>query len=228
MAVYKYGERVPKIGRDCYISDSARVIGDVTISDRCYIGHGAIIRGDYGKIIIGPGTAVEENATLHIRPHGTLELEESVTVGHGAIIHGKRINSHAVIGIGSIIGFDVVVGSWSIIAEGCVIPQKSMIPDNKIAGGVPYKIIGDVEQRHKDFWSYGKQLYVDLAREYPDKLKKCNGYQMQIPLDISRHCIETAAKKEYEHLVRTLLKENPAGKTRVKREAKINALKVFP
>lgn len=172
MAVYRYGTRVPKIGENSYISDSARVIGDITIGNNCYIGHGAIVRGDYGKIIIGTGTAIEENAILHIRPNGVLELEDSVTVGHGAIIHGKQIKSHAVIGIGAIIGFDVVIGSWAIVAEGCVVPQKTIIPDEKITGGVPFKIIGDVKQKHKDFWTYGKQLYVDLAEEYPDKLEK--------------------------------------------------------
>ena len=172
MAVYRYGERIPKIGKNSYVSDSARVIGDVTIGDNCYIGHGAIVRGDYGKIIIGDGTAIEENAVLHIRPGGILELEDHVTVGHGAIVHGRTIKSHAVIGIGSVIGFDVVIGSWAIVAEGCVIPQKSIVPDEKIAGGVPFGIIGDVENRHKEFWTYGKQLYVDLAREYPTKFEK--------------------------------------------------------
>ncbi|MBW2653410.1 MAG: gamma carbonic anhydrase family protein [Deltaproteobacteria bacterium] len=172
MAVYRYGDRIPQIGENSYISDSARVIGDVTIKDDCYIGHGAIIRGDYGKIIIETGTAIEENAILHIRPNGILILEESVTVGHGAIIHGRQIKDHAVIGIGSVIGFDVVIGSWSIIAEGCVVPQNTIIPDGKITGGVPFKIIGNVKQKHKDFWTYGKQLYVDLAREYPEKLEK--------------------------------------------------------
>ena len=172
MAVYRYGKRIPVIGKNSYISDSARVIGDVTIADNCYIGHGAIVRGDYGKIIIGTGTAIEENAILHIRPNGVLELEERVTVGHGAIIHGKQIKSHAVIGIGSIIGFDVIIGSWTIIAEGCVVPQNTIIPDEKITGGVPFKIIGDVKKKHKDFWTYGKQLYVDLAEEYPEKFKK--------------------------------------------------------
>lgn len=172
MAVYRYDDRVPEIGKNVYISDSARVIGDVTIGDNCYVGHGAIVRGDYGKIIIGAGSAVEENAILHIRPNGVLELEASVTVGHGAIIHGKQIKSYAVIGIGSVLGFDVIIGSWSIVAEGCVVPQNTIIPDEKITGGVPFKIIGDVKQKHKDFWTYGKQIYVDLARDYPGKFEK--------------------------------------------------------
>ena len=172
MAVYRYKSRIPKIGKNVYISDSARVIGDVTVSDNCYIGHGAIVRGDYGTIILGPGTAVEENAVLHIRPNGLLELEDRVTVGHGAIIHGQLIKSHAVIGIGSIIGFDVVVGRWAIVAEGCVVPQNNNIPDGKIVVGLPFNIMGDVLPKHKDFWTYGKQLYIDLAAEYANNFEK--------------------------------------------------------
>lgn len=172
MAIYRYGNRIPQTGKDSFVSDSARVIGDVTIGNNCYIGHGAVLRGDYGTIKIGDGTAIEENAMLHIRPDGLLELEEKVTVGHGALIHGKLIKSFAVIGIGSVTGFDVVVGKWSIVAEGCVVPRGIEIPDEKIAAGVPCKIIGDVLEKHKEFWTYGKQLYIDLAKEYPEKYER--------------------------------------------------------
>jgi len=172
MAIYRYGDRLPRVGQNSFVSDTSIVIGDVLIGDNCYIGHGSILRGDYGSIRIGDGTAIEENALLHIRPDGLLELEEKVTVGHGAMIHGKLIKSYAVIGIGAIIGFDVVVGSWSIIAEGCVVPRGNEIPDEKIAAGTPYKIIGNTLERHKKFWTYGKQLYIDLAKEYPDKFER--------------------------------------------------------
>ena len=172
MAIYRYGDRIPQIGRDSFISDTATVIGDVTIGDNCYIGHGSILRGDYGSIKIGNGTAIEENAVLHIRPDGLLELEEKVTVGHGAMIHGKLIKAYAVIGIGAIIGFDVVVGTWSIVAEGCVVPKGNVIPDEKIVAGTPFQIIGRTLDKHKKFWTYGKQLYIDLAKEYPEKFER--------------------------------------------------------
>ncbi len=172
MAVYQYKDRIPRIGKNCYISDSARVIGDVVISDNCYVGHGAILRGDYGRIVIKSGSAIEENAVLHIRPDGVLELEEKVTIGHGALVHGKRLKSFSVIGIGAVIGFDVVVGSWAIVAEGCVIPKSSQIPDNTIVTGVPYTIKGPVLEEHKAFWTYGKQLYIDLAADYEKNLQR--------------------------------------------------------
>ena len=172
MAMYKYGDKEPKIGEKSYVSESSLIIGEVTVGANCYVGHGAILRGDYGTITIGDGTAIEENAVLHIRPEGLLEIEEKVTIGHGAMVHGKLIKSYAVIGIGAIIGFDVVIGRWSIVSEGCVVPQGTEIAKETIVAGVPGEIIGKTLQRHKDFWTYGKQLYFDLAQEYPTKFQR--------------------------------------------------------
>jgi carbonic anhydrase/acetyltransferase-like protein (isoleucine patch superfamily) len=148
------------------------VIGDVVIGEECYIGHGVIVRGDYGSILIGRGTAIEENAVVHMRPNGISRIGERVTIGHGAVIHGNLIADYAVIGMGAIISFDVEVGTWCIVGEGSVVPQEEHIPAEKIVMGIPAKIIGDVQLRHKDFWTYGKQLYCDLAKRYPQEFEQ--------------------------------------------------------
>ena len=114
MAIFSFDERVPKIGKNCYIAESAEVIGDVTIGDNCYIGPGAILRGDYGTIKIGNGTAVEENAVIHIEPNGLSLIGNQVTIGHGAIIHCNKIDDYAVIGLGAILCFEVEIGEWQL------------------------------------------------------------------------------------------------------------------
>lgn len=172
MALYRYGTRTPRVGPDSYVSDSARVIGDVALGRGCYVGHGAVLRGDYGSLRLGDGTAVEENAVLHVRPDGLLELEERVTVGHGALVHGARLASFCVVGIGAVIGFDVEVGEWSIVAEGAVVPQGTRVPPGVIVAGVPCRVLGDVQDRHRSFWTRGKQLYVDLAGDYDERLER--------------------------------------------------------
>jgi carbonic anhydrase/acetyltransferase-like protein (isoleucine patch superfamily) len=172
MALYRFGDRRPTVARAAYVSDSARVIGDVVIGEECYIGHGVILRGDYGSIHIGPGTAIEENAVVHIRPDGISRIGERVTIGHGAVIHGNLIADFAVIGMGAVISFDAEIGTWCIVGEGCVVPQGKRIPAGTMVMGIPAKISGTVEQRHKDFWTYGKQLYVDLAKRYPRELER--------------------------------------------------------
>ena len=172
MPIYQYGNKIPIIGKDSYVSDTAIVVGGVKIGDNCYIGHGAILRGDYGNIEIGDGTAVEENAMLHIRPNDILIVGKNVTIGHSATIHCKEIKDFAVIGLGAVLSFDVIVGRWTIIGEGTVIPNSKIIPSNKIVIGNPYKIISDVNELHKRRWSYVKELYKTLAKEYPIKLKR--------------------------------------------------------
>jgi len=77
-----------------------------------------------------------------------------------------------VIGMGAVISLHAVIGRWAIVGEGAVIPMDSRIAAEKIIGGVPGKVIGDVLPRHKEFWTWGKQLYVDLAKSYPEKLKR--------------------------------------------------------
>jgi carbonic anhydrase/acetyltransferase-like protein (isoleucine patch superfamily) len=172
MALYRFGDRVPRVAPGAWVADSALVIGDVEIAEGCYIGHGAILRGDYGGIRIGPGTAVEENATIHIRPDGTSVLGERVTVGHAATLHGNRIDDCAVIGMGAIVGFDVEIGEWAIVAEGCVVPMGHKVAPGRIVMGIPATDAGEVQERHRAFWRYGKQLYVDLAARYPREFER--------------------------------------------------------
>jgi carbonic anhydrase/acetyltransferase-like protein (isoleucine patch superfamily) len=172
MALYRFGERMPKVAQGAYVSDSARVIGDVKIAEDCYIGHGVILRGDYGSISIGPGTAIEENAVVHIRPDGISTIGKHVTIGHGAVLHSNIIADYAVIGMGAVICFDVEIGEWCIVGEGSVVPNGQLIPPGKTVMGVPAQIVGNITEEQKEFWVWGKQLYVDLAHQYPQALER--------------------------------------------------------
>ena len=111
------------VGKDTYISDLARIIGDVVIGNNCYVGHGTILRGDYGRIVIGDGTAVEEGVIIHAPPGDTNQIGGKVTIGHNATIHGKHIGNLAVIGMGSVLSIWSEIGEWAIVAEGSIVKQ---------------------------------------------------------------------------------------------------------
>jgi len=172
MALYRFKDRVPVLAKGAWVSDSARVIGDVVIGEGCYVGHGAVVRGDYGSVRLGAGSAVEENAVVHIPPDCTSDIGASVTIGHGAVVHCDAIEDYAVIGMGAILSIRATIGRWAIVAEGAVVPWGAHIPAEKVAAGVPARVVRDVKQRDKDFWTYGKQLYVDLAKQYPLELER--------------------------------------------------------
>jgi len=166
---YSFDGRQPKIGKDTYISEHALVIGDVVIGDNCYIGHGAILRGDYGSIVVGPGTAVEEGVIVHAPPDETSEIGERVTIGHGAIIHSAVIGRLSVIGMGAVLSIRSKVGENTIIAEGAVVRMRQVVPSNVVAGGNPAKTIRAISAKDMEFWTYGKDLYINLAKKYLEK-----------------------------------------------------------
>ncbi|KXH73213.1 MAG: gamma carbonic anhydrase family protein [Candidatus Thorarchaeota archaeon SMTZ-45] len=172
MTVYDFEGRVPKLGKNTYVSHSASVIGRVTIGDECYVAPGAVVKGDYGEIRVGSGTSIQDNVIIHARPDEITIIGNNVTLGHGCIVHNATVKNEAVIGMGAIISDYAVVGEWAIIGEGAVVRQNFEIPTEKIAVGVPAKVIGDVKDHHKEELIRFKSIYRDLARRYPAGLKK--------------------------------------------------------
>jgi carbonic anhydrase/acetyltransferase-like protein (isoleucine patch superfamily) len=164
--LYAFDGRKPEFGRDVYISDQAVVIGDVKIGDGCYVGPGAILRGDYGRIEIDSGTAVEENVTIHAPPQQVCKIGKKVTLGHGAIIHARTVGDLAVIGMGAVLSLGVKVGKKAIVAEGAVVKMNQKVPSGVVVAGNPATVIRNVTPEEEEEWNRGKQLYINLAKKY--------------------------------------------------------------
>lgn len=169
MAINRFEEFVPEIGQGTYIHPSADVLGNVQLGKQCWIGPGARIRGDYGRIVIGDCTSVEDNVVIHARPGEVCTIGNWVTLGHGSVIHNVAlIDDYAVVGMGSIVSDWARVGRWAVVAEGAVVRQRMEIPVERIAVGVPAKILEkNVDENYKTEWKRFKEIYVDLARRYP-------------------------------------------------------------
>jgi carbonic anhydrase/acetyltransferase-like protein (isoleucine patch superfamily) len=172
VAIYEFEGRVPRLSDNVHVHPSADNIGLVTLGHDCYVAPGARIKGDYGEIVIGRGTSIEENCVIHARPDQVTRIGDYVTVGHGSIIHTATVHDYVVIGMGSIISDWAVVGEWAAIGEGAVVTQNTEIPPGKVAVGLPARVIGDVKKEWKELWGSYKHVYVDLARRYPTGLKE--------------------------------------------------------
>ena len=164
--LYSFRNREPQVGKDTYVSESAIVIGDVKIGDNCYIGHGAILRGDYGSIEIGSGTAVEEGVVMHAPPNKVCRIGEKVTIGHGAIIHSSSIGDSVLIGMGAVVSVRSEIEEAAIVAEGSVVKQRQKISSGMVVSGNPAKVVREITDKDKRYRGYAQQLYTDLAREY--------------------------------------------------------------
>ncbi len=166
MPIYRFEGKTPKIAASAWVAPTAIVIGAVEIGEKCYIGHGCILRGDYGRIVVGDGTAIEEGAVVHARPNDVTTFGKRVTLGHGAMIHNATIRDDAVIGMRAVVSDFSVVGEWCIIGEMGLVKNGQQVESGKVAVGAPVKIVGEVEDRHKSMWSYAKLLYIDMVRRY--------------------------------------------------------------
>jgi phenylacetic acid degradation protein len=167
MTIASFEGKTPRIGADTYVHPSADVYGDVTLGQGCWIGAGARIRGDYGTIVIGDYSSVEENCVIHARPGEQTTIGDWVTLGHGAIIHNATIHDYVVVGMGGIVSDWTVVGEWAVVGEGAVVRQGQEIPPGHVAVGVPAKVLKEVSEEYKVQWTEFKKVYVDLARRYP-------------------------------------------------------------
>jgi carbonic anhydrase/acetyltransferase-like protein (isoleucine patch superfamily) len=172
MAIYRLEDKVPQIGNETYVSADASVIGDVVIGERCFIGPGAKIKGDYGSIRIGDDTSVQENCVMHARPDDVCTVGSMVNVGHGSILHNCTVKDFAIIGMGAIVSDFAEIGVWAVVGEGAVVKSKQKIADGEIAVGVPAKVVGTVDKAYKDMWGKYKLLYPELARRYSKDLER--------------------------------------------------------
>ncbi|TXB65134.1 transferase hexapeptide repeat family protein [Vicingus serpentipes] len=173
MAIYEFNGFKPVIDESSFIHPLAAVTGNVIIGKNVYVGPGAAIRGDWGKIIIEDGCNIQENCTVHMFPGTTTILKKGAHIGHGAIIHGGVIGENCLIGMNSVVMDDVVMGAECIVGALTFVPAKMEIPDRSLLVGNPAKIIKQVSDEMIEWKTKGTQLYQALPKECFDGLKEC-------------------------------------------------------
>ncbi len=170
MPLYEFNHQQPVIGDGTWIAPSADIIGNVTIGRHCYIGFGAVIRGDFGKIVIGDGTLVEDNVVIHVGSKA--EIGNKVIIGHMVMIHDAVINDFSLIGMMSMICDGAFIDKWTIIAEQSLVKKNQKIPSGKIYAGSPAREIGNLTERHKKGLITGQQFYMDLIAQYRNTFRR--------------------------------------------------------
>ena len=172
MGIYEFEGKRPVIGKATFVHPEATIIGDVTIGNGCYIGPGARLRGDWGSIIIGSDSNIQENCVIHVKPGETVYLGERSHIGHGAILHGPVLGKHVVVGMGAIIMDNVRVGDGCCIGAGTLLPGGMVIESNKLIIGVPGKVVGDVDDSLKKNLDWGTGIYMELPGRCFNGMKK--------------------------------------------------------
>lgn len=163
----------PVVHPSSFVHPAAVVTGNVIIGKDVYIGPGAMLRGDWGGIVIEDGCNVQENCVVHMFPGITVLLKEGAHIGHGAVIHGAVIGKNALIGMNAVIMDNVEVGDESIVGAMSFVKANEKIPPRSVVAGNPAKIIKEVSDEMIRWKTAGTRLYQNLPAEMKAEWAPC-------------------------------------------------------
>jgi len=170
---YEFNGHRPVVHPSSFVHPQAAVTGNVVIGKGVYVGPGAAIRGDWGRIVIEDGCNVQESCTIHLFPGATVLLREGAHIGHGAIVHGATIGRNCLIGMNAVImdnadiGDECIVGALSLVRTGEIIPPRSVVVGN------PGKIVKAVSDEMLGWKTEGTAIYQALPGEMQADWKPC-------------------------------------------------------
>ncbi|HTP95438.1 MAG TPA: gamma carbonic anhydrase family protein [Burkholderiales bacterium] len=167
---YALGEKRIECRGDCYIADSAAVIGAVVLGANTSIWFNSVLRGDNDVITIGDDSNVQDGSVLHTDPGVPLTVGRGVSVGHMAMLHGCSIGDGSLIGIKSVILNHAVIGRNCLIGANTLITEGKMIPDGSMVLGSPGKIVRKLTDEEIRGINAFADEYVALARQYRQML----------------------------------------------------------
>jgi carbonic anhydrase/acetyltransferase-like protein (isoleucine patch superfamily) len=140
----------PKFGDNCFLAETAVVVGEVTMGNNCTVWYNAVVRGDVHSITIGNNTNIQDGAIIHCTyKKAKVIIGDNVSVAHNAIVHGCTVGSNVLIGMAAVVMDDAVIGDGSVIAAGAVILPGTQVEPGSTYAGVPARRVKDVSEEMK-------------------------------------------------------------------------------
>lgn len=173
MPVYSYEGLVPVVDPTAFVHPTAVLIGDVIVGAGVYIGPGASLRGDMGRIEVMERSNVQDNCVMHSFPGAGATIEPEGHIGHGAIVHGARIGRNALVGMNAVVMDNVVVGENSFVAAMAFVKAGMQVPPNTLVAGTPARIVRELTAEEIAWKRAGTQEYVELAARSRATLREC-------------------------------------------------------
>ncbi|REE19340.1 carbonic anhydrase/acetyltransferase-like protein (isoleucine patch superfamily) [Paraburkholderia sp. BL27I4N3] len=172
MPILRLGELLPAIAESAFVAEDSTVIGQVTISPGASIWTNAVLRGDNEPIFVGENTNVQEGAVLHADPGFPLVVEDNVSIGHQAMLHGCTIGAGSLVGIQAVVLNGAVVGKNSLVGAGALITEGKVFPDNVLIVGAPAKVARELTADEIKNIGANATAYADKGKEYKQTLSR--------------------------------------------------------
>lgn len=150
-----------------FVAASAQVIGDVEIAEEASVWFTSVLRGDVHMIRVGRGSNIQDGTIVHVNRGGTPAIvEDYVTVGHAARLHGCHIKSNCLIGIGAIVLDGVVLEEECLVAAGAVVAPGTLAPRGSVLMGTPARVKRQATAADLDLIYKSAKRYIELSRDY--------------------------------------------------------------
>jgi gamma-carbonic anhydrase len=166
MPVIPFGKVTPKIDPSVFIAEGACVIGNVELKKDVSVWFNSVLRGDINAIRIGERSNIQDGCIFHVTNELAVEIGSDVTVGHGAIVHGCRIDDGALIGMGAVVLDRAHVGKQALVAAGAVVREGFEVPEGMLVGGVPAKVLRPLTDTEKKALLESAAHYVEYAAAF--------------------------------------------------------------
>jgi carbonic anhydrase/acetyltransferase-like protein (isoleucine patch superfamily) len=166
MPLFSFEGRTPTVSPGAWIAPTATLVGDVIVEDEASIWYGAVLRADFGRIIIRRGSNVQDGSVLHGGNDPVTEVGEGATIGHLCVVHGAVIGTEALIGNGATVLDGAIIGSRALVAAGATVPPGLRVEDGMLAVGTPARVTGPVSGSAKQWVDTNPEIYRELARRH--------------------------------------------------------------
>jgi carbonic anhydrase/acetyltransferase-like protein (isoleucine patch superfamily) len=166
MPLFAFEGQEPRVSPAAWIAPTATLVGDVLVEEDASIWYGAVLRADFGPIVVRRGANVQDGSVLHGGRDPVTEVGEGATIGHLCVLHGAVVQAEALIGNGATVLDGAVVGRRALVAAGCTVPPGMAIGDGMLAVGVPARVVGEVSGGAKQWVDTNPEVYRALARRH--------------------------------------------------------------
>ena len=175
MPLFAFEGWEPRVSTEAWIAPTATLVGDVLVEAEASIWYGAVLRADFGPIVVRRGANVQDGSVLHGGTDPVTEVGEGATIGHLCVVHGAVVHEEALVGNGATVLDGAIVGRRALVAAGCTVPPRMTIPDGMLAVGVPARVAGPVKGSAKVWVETNPAVYRDLARRHAAGIRLVTG-----------------------------------------------------
>lgn len=161
--IYEFDGLIPVVDGTAYVHPTAVLVGDVIVGPGCYIGPNAVLRGDFGRIMLEEGSNLQDTCVAHSFPGCDTIVETNGHVGHGAVLHGCRVGRNAMVGMNAVIMDNAVIGEECIVAALAFVKANMQVPPRSLVAGVPGKIVRGLTAQEIEWKTAGTAVYQELA-----------------------------------------------------------------